>query len=90
MILSISYTLKKPIQSYGLLYEKIKSIGTWCHPLESHWFVESTSEPTVIRDYLLNTGAIDTDDAILVTVVEKGYASQNLDSTVLLWLKQKL
>ncbi|MCG4273893.1 hypothetical protein [Acetobacter senegalensis] len=41
----ISYDIKvKDSFEYQPLYEAIKGIsGTWCHPLESVWFVDTTT-----------------------------------------------
>lgn len=35
----ITYDLRKPERDYTTLYETIKEIGNWQHPLESVWFV---------------------------------------------------
>ena len=39
MIVLITYDLKQPGRNYSDLYETIKSLGDWQHPLESTWFV---------------------------------------------------
>ena len=39
MIVLITYDLKQPGRNYTNLYEAIKSLGDWQHPLESTWFV---------------------------------------------------
>lgn len=39
MIVLITYDLKQPGRNYTDLYEAIKSLGDWQHPLESTWFV---------------------------------------------------
>ena len=43
MILSISYDLNRPGQSYHGLYDTIKKAPSWAHPMDSLWFI-STSE----------------------------------------------
>ena len=39
MIVLITYDLKQPGRNYTELYDTIKSLGDWQHPLESTWFV---------------------------------------------------
>ncbi len=44
MIVLITYDLKQPGRNYTPLYETIKSLGEWQHPLESTWFVQIDEE----------------------------------------------
>lgn len=39
-IFLITYDLKEPGQDYSELYEAIKGLGDWQHPLESMWLVK--------------------------------------------------
>ncbi|WP_321332024.1 hypothetical protein [uncultured Bacteroides sp.] len=41
MIYLITYDLNSPDKDYNKLYDEIKSIGEWHHPLESIWYVVS-------------------------------------------------
>jgi len=43
MVYLITYDLNAEGQDYNLLYEKIKSLGEWFHPLESVWFLQPPS-----------------------------------------------
>lgn len=40
----ITYDLKRPEQNYNDLYESIKNLGEWQHPLESTWVVKISSQ----------------------------------------------
>ena len=39
----VSYDLKNPGRDYTALYDAIKSIGEWQHPLESVWIVATNT-----------------------------------------------
>ena len=52
MLFPISYDLNKPGQDYPNLYKRIKTLGSWCHPLDSIWFVETTSTAIQVKDHL--------------------------------------
>jgi len=43
MVLLIGYDLKKPIQNYEVLFEAIRTYGTWWHHLDSAWMIETNS-----------------------------------------------
>lgn len=60
----ITYDLRSPGRDYKNLYEAIKRLGKWTHPLESVWTVSSGSEATVIRDALVLH--MDKNDGLLV------------------------
>lgn len=38
----ITYDLRKPGQDYSALYEAIKQLGDWQHPMESVWAVKTS------------------------------------------------
>lgn len=59
----ISYDLVKT-KDYESLFEKIKSYGTWSHPLLSTWVVVSNKSATQIRDDLLTV--LDDDDRLFI------------------------
>ena len=49
----VTYDLLTPGQDYTNLYKRIKAAGTtWCHPLESTWFIVSTKTSKELRDFI--------------------------------------
>ena len=60
----IIYDLNRPGQNYSDLHRKIKSLGAWCHPLESTWVVKTNYTTVQARDLLLPF--IDNNDELLV------------------------
>jgi len=74
----ISYDLNKLGQNYSELYKGIKSLGSWCHYLDSTWLVDSKINATKISEIL--RAHIDENDSLLVFRLGKGYAG---------WLEQK-
>lgn len=45
-IFLITYDLKHPERNYSELYEAIKNLGEWRHPLESTWVVKTPEDET--------------------------------------------
>ena len=62
----ISYDLNKQ-KNYERLFEAIRALGTWCHPVDSTWYVKSNYTSVQIRDHL--TASIDSDDVLIVSEV---------------------
>jgi hypothetical protein len=60
----ISYDLNKPGQDYDDLIEKIKSLGTWWHNLDSTWIVKTSQPAKTVRDTL--KPLLDENDELLV------------------------
>jgi len=65
MVYLITYDLNAEGQDYNLLYEKIKSLGEWFHPLESVWFLRpllnilsATDISTTLRDDMDNNDSL--------------------------------
>lgn len=64
MILSISYDLRKPGRNYDDLYKAIKSAPSWCHAMDSYWFIKTNESPRIWADRLKE--AIDSNDNLFV------------------------
>lgn len=64
MFYIISYDLKGVGTDYSVLYEAIKSVGEWQHPLESTWVVKSDLNQNQIYDKL--KPAMDAIDQVLI------------------------
>lgn len=88
MIYLITYDLHGPGRDYSNLYSEIKSLGNWWHYLDSTWFVSSELGAGAIRDSLKSK--IDSNDEILVVEIGKSWASYNLDTEGVTWLKQHI
>lgn len=89
MVFHISYDLRKPGRDYSTLYEQIKKLGSWCHPVDSTWYVDTTSNDAVaVRDSLKTK--MDSSDALIVTQASTPGAWYGLDENVTAWLKQQL
>ena len=60
----IEYDLRQPGRNYDVLYEAIKSYGTWAHITESTWFIKTDATCVQVRDKLLSV--MDTNDRLFV------------------------
>lgn len=78
-IYQISYDLRNK-RDYKALYERIKSYGTWCRPLESVWIIKTDQSAAQVRDYI--AAIMDADDQLLVSAMTAEWASWNIDSEV--------
>lgn len=84
MIHSITYDLKQPGRNYDDLYQAIKSYSSWAHPLESVWFVDTSSDPRSVCDHLKQY--IDSNDILFVVRMSRSWASINLGDDLVNWL----
>jgi hypothetical protein len=85
MLNLITYDLRQPGRDYTSLYESIKSLGRWAHPVESVWITDTSQSPADIRDTLKDH--VDGNDMIFVVQLRQHWASSNLDASVTDWLK---
>lgn len=88
VVYHISYDLNAPGKAYTTLIEVIKSLGTWCHPVDSTWYVVSSLTASEIRDKLIT--AIDESDQVIVTVARAPGAWYGLSNDVSSWLQTHL
>lgn len=90
MLHLITYDLNKPTKDYNSLYDAIKKLGSWCHPLNNIWFVNSSQSTNSIRDSLKTV--IDNNDELFVLEVKTPTAASwyNLNNDVSQWLKNNL
>ena len=82
----IIYDLRK-LRNYDMLYEAIKSYGTWGKVSESTWAIVTSQNATQIRDYLLRF--LDKDDRLMVIKSGAEAAWQNAIANSE-WLKKHL
>ena len=84
----ITYDLRKPGRDYAALIERLKTLKA-ASPLESVWFVVSTSSAVEIRDYLWQV--MDSNDGLLVLTTANGAAWIGLsDAGWTKWLQDNL
>lgn len=88
MLFCISYDLNKPGQDYSDLYEKIKGLGSWCHPVDSTWFVETSLSYDKVRDELWSI--MDKSDSLIVASASAPAAWEGLSTEVSEWLRNHL
>ena len=88
MVYEISYDLNRPGKDYPDLYDAIKKLGSWCHPVDSTWFVKSSLEAKDIRDRL--AGVMDKSDALIVVTATAPGAWTGLSTEATSWLKANL
>ena len=84
----ITYDLVAPGKKYEDLHHAIKSTGSWWHCLESNWIVVTTLSTTQIRDRL--AAHLDTNDKLLVAVLNGTAAWQGFDKNCSEWLTTNL
>ena len=87
-VFSISYDLNSPGQDYDDLYEEIKKLGEWCHPLDSTWFVDSSFSAKEVRDKL--ESVMDNSDALIVVKASAPGAWFGLSDKLNVWLRNHL
>lgn len=88
MVYTISYDLNKPGQDYSELYEEIKSLGSWCHPVDSTWYVDTGHDDKSIVNRLKKV--MDSSDALIVTKASAPSRWFGLSDEVSNWLKNHL
>lgn len=84
----ISYDLNTPGQNYNDLYKEIKAISnSWCHPVDSTWYITSDLSAEAIRNRLY---AVDGTDAVIVSKASAPAAWEGLSTEVSNWLQGNL
>ncbi len=86
MVYLITYDLNTEGKDYNALYDKIKSLGEWFHPLESVWFLQSSTDVNTIFEHL--HAAMDNNDHILVVEITNKLRQGWLPKTAWEWLKE--
>lgn len=88
MVYHISYDLNRPGKDYSALHAAIKQLGSWCHPVDSTWYVNSSLTAASIVDTLF--AVMDNSDSLLVTRATTPGAWQGLSDEISTWLKNNL
>lgn len=82
-VLLVTYDLDQPGRNYAGLIAAIKK-RTWCHALDSVWFLDTDDSPGTVRDEL--SKELDTGDQLYVFRLRKHWAAHKKDASTE-WLK---
>lgn len=85
-IFLITYDLKEPGQDYSELYEAIKGLGDWQHPLESMWMVKVNDFVVAQNVYNSLRPQIDENDLLFIVDITDRNCQGWLSKTVWTWL----
>lgn len=86
--LAINYDLRKQGKNYDLLYEKIKSLGSWCHCLDSMWLVATQADVHSACNTI--KPALDGDDFLLILDVTGDSQQGWLPKTMWNWINKHI
>lgn len=81
----ITYDLRAPGRNYDDLYEVIKNIGDWCHPLESTWIVVTLLDVNQVADQIRRV--IDENDSFLVLDITRDSYQGWLSTEIWQWIR---
>lgn len=84
-VFAVTYDLKAPDRDYTKLHDAIKSLGSYSKRFESFWLVDCSLTAGQIRDKLKTV--VDANDKILVIQVAKHWATLNVESGMINWLR---
>ena len=86
----ITYDLRTPGQSYVELYEAIKNVGDWQHPLESTWIIKVNSNFTFAENiYDKLRPKIDDNDLLFIVDITEQDRQGWLSKAVWTWLNNE-
>lgn len=86
---AVSYDLRKEYTSeaWERVGNALRTALDWCTPLYSFWIVQTELAPSAVISVLLNSGAIDDNDGIIVLeITGVGNYRRVADQTVANWL----
>jgi hypothetical protein len=88
MVYLITYDLNKEGKDYNELYDKIKSLGSWFHPLESVWLLRPSfiNDVNTIAEQLRTT--MDINDHVFVVEITDQPRQGWLPKTAWEWLRE--
>ncbi|MFT4048823.1 MAG: hypothetical protein QM648_03195 [Solirubrobacterales bacterium] len=83
--MQISYDLRAPGRNYQALYDHLKSsYSSWCHPLDSYWFVATNKSAGDVRDECRSY--IDSNDKLVsFNVTGDNWGTWNISKDVTDW-----
>jgi hypothetical protein len=89
----VSYDLRSDTSrdAYDRIFAALKTAADWCRPLFSFWIIETPLSPREVISTLLNVGAIDDNDGIVVLeITGAGDFRRVDDDDIVAWLNQRL
>jgi len=88
-VLLVSYRLSKPDQEYNGLIDRLKSLESWWHHLESTWLVITNLSAAQLRDSLVkHIGS--SDDLLVVDITDDDWATAGFTREATDWLLQRV
>lgn len=90
---AVNYDLRKEYESeaWERLGNALRTAFDWCTPLYSFWIIETGLAPSGVINTLLNVGAIDDNDGIVVLeITGKGDFRRVKDQKCADWLNSHL
>jgi hypothetical protein len=90
---AVSYDLRKEYspEAWQRVGDALRTALDWCTPLYSFWIVQSSLPPSTIISILLNSGAIDDNDGVIVLeITGKGNYRRVTDQVAADWLNGHL
>lgn len=89
----VSYDLRTEptAEAYERVFAALKTAADWCRPLFSFWIIETPLSPRQVISTLLNVGAIDDNDGMVVLeITGTGDFRRVDDSDVVAWLNSRI
>lgn len=83
----VTYDLKKPGQNYSDLYDAIKNLGEWQHPLESTWAIKTGTSVSADTLYERLRPYIDDNDFLFIVEITGQDRQGWLAKSFWTWLK---
>ena len=84
----VSYDLQ---EAYDSVFAALKTATDWCRPLLSFWIIETPLTPSEVIGILLNVGAIDDNDGIVVLEISGlGNYRRVINYDVAAWLDRHI
>ncbi len=89
----VSYDLRRDTtrEAYTRVHDALRTAVDFCWPLMSFWIIETPLSPRSVIQELLNMGAIDDNDGIVVLEITGIGDFRRLDaSDAITWLNERL
>jgi hypothetical protein len=87
-VIQVSYDLNRPGKDYSSLTKHLKeNYKSWCHPLDSYWFVASDKSAGTVRTEC-RTHLDANDELVCFDVSRSDWATLNVSKDVTDWFNQ--
>lgn len=85
----ITYDLNAPGKNYSELYEAIKNLGSWQHPLESAWVIQTSQVYDANAIYGRLRPQIDDTDLLFIVEITEMERQGWMPKSFWEWMKSK-